>query len=509
MKDDLRDLLIDDKKREIPPGESILKVLIVDDEPTVHDITALVLRNFRYNGYQLELRSAYSAAEAREVLATSGPFALILLDVVMETDDAGLNLARYIREELKDPMVRIILRTGQPGMVPQRQVMRDYEIDDYKEKAELTSERFDATVTASIRTYIGFRRLEQNRQGLIRILDAIREVESIDLEDKFTDKLLDQMESILGRLEGPESGSLLVSREAHGDRIISGRGIHEGLQDCSLEELTDPEIKEMIRETLRSGKTLHSGRHIMTTLLRKNGGRYLVYFEDAEEFGEMEHKLIELYASHVNVSLDNKILTREFVNTQREIIYILSGVIETRSDETGHHVQRVGELARLLTEKKGFSVSSCELILYAAPLHDIGKVGIPDNILKKPGSLTEEEYEIMKTHSQIGYEILKSSKKDVLQLGAIICLEHHEWWNGKGYPNGLSGENISIEARICHIADVLDALRSKRVYKDAIPLDEAMEVIGLARGTQFDPELVDILFENKDAVELIYKKYEN
>ena len=176
MKDDVRTLLKDKGTQEIPPFERSLKVLIVDDEPTVHDITVLVLKNFRYRGCKLEIMSAYSATEAREKLASYGPFALILLDVIMETDDAGLILARYIREELKDSMVRIILRTGQPGMVPQRQVMRDYEIDDYKEKAELTSERFDTTVTASIRTYLGFRKLEQKSQGLLRILEAIRNV---------------------------------------------------------------------------------------------------------------------------------------------------------------------------------------------------------------------------------------------------------------------------------------------------------------------------------------------
>ncbi len=146
--------------------------------------------------------------------------------------------------------------------------------------------------------------------------------------------------------------------------------------------------------------------------------------------------------------------------------------------------------------------------MFAAPLHDIGKVGISDKILKKPGKLTPDEYEVMKEHAQIGYNILKTSKKNVLQLGARICMEHHEWWNGKGYPKGLSGENISLEARICSVADVLDALRSKRVYKDAISLDDAMEIIMQGRGTQFDPELVDILFAGKEDVIEIYRSFE-
>ena len=508
MTDDLSALLNNNKELKPPHDEGTLKVLIVDDEPTVHDITALVLKNFQYRGYHLELMSAYSAAEAREILAFHGPFALILLDVIMETDDAGLTLARYIREELKDFMVRIILRTGQPGMVPQRQVMRDYEIDDYKEKAELTSERFDATVTASIRTYLGFKKIEQSRQGLIRILDAIRNVESSGLDEDLPSRILDQIESVMNRESNSGMGSILVADDEDGERILSGRGIHEGLTDCDLEKLNNPEITEMIRETLKSGKTVHDGHFIMTTLLSRKGGRYLAYFEDVTEFGEMERYLVELYASHVNVSLDNMLLNRELISTQREIIATLGEVIETKSGETGKHVQRVGELAGFLAEKKGLEPVKRELLMFAAPLHDIGKVGISDKILKKPGKLTPDEYEVMKEHAQIGYNILKTSKKNVLQLGARICMEHHEWWNGKGYPKGLSGENISLEARICSVADVLDALRSKRVYKDTISLDDAMEIIMQGRGTQFDPELVDILFAGKEDVIEIYRSFE-
>ena len=402
-------------------------------------------------------------------------------------------------------MVRIILRTGQPGMVPQRQVMRDYEIDDYKEKAELTSERFDATVTASIRTYLGFRKLEQNRQGLIRILDIIRDIESGDAADDFAGHILDQIESVMNREDSSGMGSILVVRKDSGYRIVSCRGIREGLRDCDLESLNNPEITELIRNTLKSGSTIHNNHHIIMSLLTINGERYLAYFEDVKEFGEMERSLVELYISHVNVTLDNMMLNRELVNTQKEIISTLGEVIETRSGETCMHVQRVGELARLMAESMDFEPAKRDLLLYAAPLHDIGKVGISDSILIKPGKLTEEEYELIKEHAQIGYNILKASERDLFRLGAKICLEHHEWWNGKGYPNGLSGENIAIEARICSIADVLDALRSKRIYKEAIPLDDAMQIIRQGRGTQFDPELVDILFNNRDKVELIYK----
>ena len=488
------------------PEEGVLKVLIVDDEPTVHEITALVLKNFRYRGYKLDLMSAYSATEARQILADQGPFALILLDVIMETDDAGLTLARYIREELKDQMVRIILRTGEPGMVPQRQVMRDYEIDDYKEKAELTSERFDATVTASIRTFLGFQSLEQSRQGLMRILDAIREVESNGNTEALGNRILEQIESVMNRNIRPGMGSILVNREkGEKEHIITGRGDYSDLSYTDLESIGNEKVISLIREGMNNGSTTHDTNHIMTTFLTSNGGRYLAYFEDVREFGDMERYLVELYTSHVNVSLDNKMLNKELIDTQKEIIATLGEVIETRSGETGLHVQRVGELAGLLAEAKGFEPPAREMLMFAAPLHDIGKVGISDLILNKPGKLTPEEYELMKAHARIGYEILKTSNRPVLKTGARICLEHHEWWDGQGYPDGLAGEEISIEARICSIADVLDALRSKRVYKPALNLDESLEIIRQGRGTQFDPELVDLLMKNRTKVEFIYR----
>ena len=319
----------------------------------------------------------------------------------------------------------------------------------------------------------------------------------------FVDRLVKMFQS--SRSSGGDDGQVyrVGDRPGHRD-IISGQGAYENLRDCGLDCIEDDETARLIRETLERGSTRHDSHHIMATLLTRDGGRYLAYFEDVREFGDMERYLVELYASHVNVSLDNKMLTQELVETQKEIIATLGEVIETRSGETGLHVQRVGEIARLLAEHLDFDPLRRELLLFAAPLHDIGKVGISDTILNKPGKLDPEEYEIIKTHAAIGYEILKSSKRPVLKMGARICLEHHEWWNGQGYPGGLSGEDIAIEARICALADVLDALRSKRIYKDAIPLDDALKVIAAGRGTQFEPRLVDILLENRSDLADIY-----
>lgn len=189
-------------------------------------------------------------------------------------------------------------------------------------------------------------------------------------------------------------------------------------------------------------------------------------------------------------------LTNEIENTQREIIYTLGEIAEIRSKETGNHVKRVAEYARLLAEEYGLSEKEINLIKLASPMHDVGKVGIPDSILSKAGKLTFEEFEMMKSHSLIGYEMLKHSKRDILQCAAEIALTHHERWDGKGYPNGLKGEEIPISGRITAVADVFDALGSDRVYKKAWSIEETLNYFRKERGGHFDPKIVDILLEN-------------
>lgn len=191
-------------------------------------------------------------------------------------------------------------------------------------------------------------------------------------------------------------------------------------------------------------------------------------------------------------------LNREIVATQKEVISTMGAIGETRSKETGDHVKRVAEYSKLLALKHGLPLKEAEEVKMASPMHDIGKVGIPDNILNKPGKLTEEEFEIMKTHAQLGYEMLKGSNQDLLKTAAIIAVEHHEKWDGSGYPKGSQGEDIHIYGRITAIADVFDALGHDRVYKKAWPMENILELFKEGRGKHFDPNLIDLFFSNLD-----------
>ena len=206
-----------------------------------------------------------------------------------------------------------------------------------------------------------------------------------------------------------------------------------------------------------------------------------------------------------NMFLENKVIRErdrvlsEVVQNQLDMVYVLTELIESVSDETGKHVRRVAEYSKLLAyHHKAMSEEDEELIFYAAPLHDIGKMAISKSILHKKGTLTEEEFEIMKTHTSIAHQYLKLANRKIMRAADSIAYEHHEKWNGEGYPQGLKGEEIHIYGRIVALADVFDALTHKRVYKDSWSMDEAVEYIIQKRGIQFDPYLVDIFEEHID-----------
>ena len=197
-------------------------------------------------------------------------------------------------------------------------------------------------------------------------------------------------------------------------------------------------------------------------------------------------------------TLEIKEINKELIKTQEEVILTLGIAAESRSKETGNHIKRVAEYSYILAKAYGLSEEEAQKIYKASPLHDVGKIAIPDNILHKPARLNEEEFKIMKTHAQIGYDILKNSKRELLKTAAIIAYEHHEKFDGTGYPRGLKANEISIEGRITALADVFDALGSDRSYKKAWEDEKIFKLFKEERGKHFDPDLIDIFFDNLD-----------
>lgn len=219
---------------------------------------------------------------------------------------------------------------------------------------------------------------------------------------------------------------------------------------------------------------------------------------DIEVEDDHNDEITEITKSFDDMILSIRNLTKENIETQKEIVYKLGQVTEARSQETGNHIRRVAHYSRLIALKYGMSSQEAEVLKMASTLHDIGKVSIPDRILLKPGKLTEEEFELMKTHTIVGYDILASSNKPILKMASIIALQHHERYDGTGYPRGLRYNEIEIHSKIVSLTDVFDALGTERVYKRKWEFNEIVDYVNEQRGKQFDPEIVDIFLNNLD-----------
>lgn len=249
-------------------------------------------------------------------------------------------------------------------------------------------------------------------------------------------------------------------------------------------------------------ETGYRTKAIMVIPFRNNEGEIIGAYQainklTAEEvFSEKDMEYLTLAASYCGKSLESALLQHEIEETQKEIIFRMGEIGELRSKETGYHVKRVAEYSYLLALGVGLSEEEAELLRIASPMHDIGKVAIPDHILNKPGKLTDEEFRLMQSHTTLGHSLLKNSKRRIIQAAAIVAYQHHEKWNGKGYPQGLKGEEIHIFGRITALADVFDALASDRVYKKAWELDKVLKLIREESGQHFDPQVVESFFAN-------------
>ncbi|RNB89582.1 HD domain-containing protein [Brevibacillus fluminis] len=313
-----------------------------------------------------------------------------------------------------------------------------------------------------------------------------------------------------------ESNHQLWTRVAHGvkeiripaDSGLVGSAIQSGEPIIIEDAYGDRRFNQTVDK-----QTGYRTKAVLVTPIRDNEGRIIGAYQainkmtEAQVFSEKDLEYLTLASAYSGKSLESALLYQEIEETQKEIIFRMGEIGESRSKETGNHVKRVAEYSFLLANLYGMSPEEAELIKMASPMHDIGKVAIPDEILKKPGKLTEEEFEIMKTHTYIGYRLLKNSNRRILKAAAIIAYQHHEKWNGKGYPQGLSGEQIHLYGRITAVADVLDALASDRVYKRAWDFDRVIDLFKQERGEHFDPVLVDLLLDHTDEFLAIKEAY--
>lgn len=223
----------------------------------------------------------------------------------------------------------------------------------------------------------------------------------------------------------------------------------------------------------------------------------------------LEVQMVQKYMRHQNEILEQKVRerTQAMHDSRLQVVRRLGRAAEYRDNETGLHIIRMSSMAVVIARAAGMDNAQCDLLLHAAPMHDIGKIGIPDHILLKPGRFEADEWTIMQTHAQIGADILAGDDSDLMQMAHEIALTHHEKWNGSGYPNGLAGEAIPLVGRITALADVFDALTSERPYKQAWPVEKTVALIKEESGQHFDPVLVEVFLQSLSLILDIKEKY--
>jgi len=475
------------------------KVLLVDDEPDIHDITKLTLNRFRLEGRALSFLHAYSGAEAKEILAREKDIALVFLDVVMEREDSGLEVARWMRQDLDNQFSRIVLRTGQPGQAPEERVIVDYDINDYKEKTELDRTKLFTTTFAALRAYRDIMKVEDARrvqvsyrEGLERVLAASSHIfKQRNLKD-FASGLLQQVVALL-RLEQ----SMLLRLK--GASMITGESQYEVLAKIGeFGDGIDPALLAQLDEARHNRISKLYGDTYVGYFPNNSGKASLLVLQGVEEISDIDAQLLEVFCSGVAIAFDNILLNQEITDTQAELILRLGDVVESRSNEAGNHVRRMAQVCHLLAQASGLPEDETAILMHAAPMHDIGKIATPDAVLLKPGRLSPEEWEVMKQHPTVGLQILDGSSRPILKAAAVIAHQHHEKYDGTGYPQGLKGTDIHPYARIVAVADVFDALSHARCYKEAWPVQQVTDYLREVAGHHLDPQYVDLLIKNMD-----------
>ncbi|CAK0769847.1 Response regulator RpfG family c-di-GMP phosphodiesterase [Azospirillaceae bacterium] len=496
-------------------------VLVADDDPAVHAITTVALRNVRFRNRPIELLPCFSAEETLNLLKSRSDVAVIILDVVMESDDAGLQCARCIREELNNQTVRIILRTGQPGQAPEREIIDHYEINDYKSKIDLTQDKLYSSLITALRSYSDLmtiernrRVIEANRRGLEKILNGSLALFRMQTLNLFANSVLEQITLLL---EAETEGILCVQVDSLGAssssalddleiRIIAGSGRYESLVGKKLPDSTWPNIVTRVNQALKHQCSQFDHDTVTLFVRTPHNRRIVVLLHPGHELDLVEQRLLEIFTINISVGIDNLKLYDEIRRSHKATALALADLAEYRDNDTGDHVTRVARLstqiAQMLHENGCFpdilEYTFLEHIDVASMLHDVGKVGIPDNILQKPGPLSPEERVVMEAHTLKGRAILeraslRAGDNSCLAMATDIAAHHHEWFDGSGYPNKLARDQISLASRIVAVVDVYDALISVRPYKDCWSPARALGYITSRAGTQFDPEVVRAL----------------
>ena len=335
--------IIDDDGQASETGPQ-WKVAVIDDDLAVHDGTRFALGDYQLNGHRLEILSAFSAKEGRELLGAHPDTAAVLLDVIMETDDAGLDLVHYIRNILKNETVRIILRTGQPGQAPERRVIVDYDINDYKAKTELTADKLFTALTAALRGYQQLQRMVETRRGLEIIIEAASTLFDFKSMQRLAEGVLTQIASLLN----VDCAGILVLREPRDSQesfsVLAGSGCYSRFIGTDASQMIDHDLHRLVQEAFIRRRHEFSARHSVLYINTLSGREVVVVLEAARQLSDTDRALVEIFCSRLSIAFDNVILYEEI---QRANARLEERVAERTQDLTTANRRLAAQWARL------------------------------------------------------------------------------------------------------------------------------------------------------------------
>lgn len=453
-------------------------ILIVDDNVKNIQLAANVLKSA--NLYAIFF--ATSGESALEQLKLR-EYALILLDINMPGID-GYETASIIKKDSLTKKIPIIFLSANANKESIRKGF-EYGGEDY-----ITKPFDESELLHRVKTHV----------------ELFRAKEQLKLEVNEAKTLLEQYKIAVDAASAVSKSDINGNITYVNDKLCElTKYTREELIGRNHNILRSPDVSDEIYKNLWETIT---NKKIWYGLVKNRAKDGSDYYIEATIMPILNYQgeIVEYISIRTDVTKE-VMLTEDIIATQKEVLSTLGELGEWRSKETGDHVNRVSLFSELLAKAYGCSKKEVELLKMASPMHDIGKVIIPDEILLKPGKLTNEEFEIMKGHTVYGWEIFNKSNHQLLQTAALISHEHHEKWDGSGYPRGLQGEEIHIFGRITAITDVFDALSHDRVYKKAWSLEETLAFMKKEKGLSFDPHLVDLFLENIDEIVVIKQQY--
>lgn len=296
------------KDKEEKNANRSWKLLVVDDEQEVHAVTSLALEDFEFAGRPLQMINAYSGEEAKKIISEQPDIALILLDVVMETDQAGLDVAKYIRETLRNRFVRIILRTGQPGQAPEYRVITEYDINDYKEKTELTRQKLYTTVYTGLSSYRDLMALEKNRRGLVKVIEASARIFELRSLEHFAEGVLEQLTALLYLDQDAmviKASAIAAAKDNGSFTVVAAVGRYRDMLGGSLPDTIDPDVLKRVNNALLSRSNNYGSDYFVGYYQTDSGTENILYVSAEKPISVPDIKLIELFAKNVAIAHEN------------------------------------------------------------------------------------------------------------------------------------------------------------------------------------------------------------